>query len=1515
MSFRHGGAATKNYWVSAMTDLFTLQGDYTVQQSTSAAIAAHPLFQSALSRRARCTTATHVRVVRWLAACASALFALPLFAAQVVPPNLGSGLDVLYRVQLQQQGAIPQSTTPGPETDAAANYLASAFQDEVGRIRVLVHLNGTQPVGTVAQALTRTGKFVVAGQSATYRAGIVDGWVQVSDLAIIAKTRGVQSVVLSPRPVAEVGIVTQQGVIKHRVNLAAGVDGTGITIAAISDSYDNLPPDAAPPAVPAIRAANDIASGDLPGAGNPAGNTQPVVLIQESAATASDEGRAMLQLIHDMAPKARLGFATSGGSQLQFADNIRSLAGLPGAPRAVPGFSADVIVDDIIFLTEPMFSDGIVAQGVNDVTAAGKHYFSSAGNRASTQGYASNFNQVGPVGLPTAGSNIDLATVPAAARGLYAGGFHNFRTDGRQDIAQTLRRTSGSGSSNTRLVLQWDDPFDKITPGTQTFTTSANFTGTPTSLNFLIPLTAGVPIRLVATQTSGDFDAVVTITDPANNVVINAQDTTIDETIFFTPTQTGNYKITIAAFDNTAGNFTLSAFANSATGVTTQYNVLFFRTDTGAFISAINSNALVVNQPVVFASAIPFPTGQNTIQMVIARSSGTVANRLRYVLFDGSSSVRPDEFTSYRFPVTYGHNSSANGHGVAAFSAFRPHIPESFSSPGPVTILFDAAGNRLASPEIRQQPAISAMDGANNTFFGGDSPGDADTFPNFFGTSAAAPNAAAVAALVLQARGGPGSLTVAQMKSILTSTAMPNDLDPLRSQAVITTSGGTLTIALDADNTNSSGATATLPVIDPNVFKVSYAGTGSVASITLDGTNGNTTGGNENSATAQRGIIFDTRATTANGLPFTLGDTSGLTAADITPVPGAAAPAPALAGQSFTFGMNFATGSFTGGKSFNFNVDRDEYIIFPLAGAPPAIGNSADLFGANVSIPEATLNPGGVTVTVTMADASVTTGTFVNNIGAGYSPLTGYGFVNAEAAVAAIATSSVPDGPTAVNAVAGNAQISVSFVPPVATGGSVIIDYTVTCGSISQVGTASPILVSGLANGTAYTCRVTARNSTGNSASSAPSNLVTPMGSTTTTALTGPATSSIGQSVAFTANVTGIAAPTGSVTFKDGASTVAGCSSIALVAASATCTTSALPLGARALTAEYSGDANNMPSTSAVFTHTVEQLLFTLTVNKSGAGLGSVGSVATGINCGTDCNEAFAVGTSVTLIALPDAGNVFAGWSAGTGSATCTGTGACVISMNAASSITATFVPLITFNLILEGVQQSPRATTPGIGSGTVVVNTVANTLTYNVSYSDLAGTVTIAHFHGPAAREANAGVKIDITANPISGTVTYLEADEADILAGLWYYNLHTSAFAGGEIRGQLDNLGAACGLDIDVDGAVLGSSDGMLVLRYLLGLRGADLVSGLLGATAARVDPDDIATVLQRLVSSKRLDIDGNTLTDAQTDGILLLRALLGFSDTAATDGALGTGVLTRGDWVSIRSYLVGTCKVVLP
>ena len=77
---------------------------------------------------------------------------------------------------------------------------------------------------------------------------------------------------------------------------------------------------------------------------------------------------------------------------------------------------------------------------------------------------------------------------------------------------------------------------------------------------------------------------------------------------------------------------------------------------------------------------------------------------------------------------------------------------------------------------------------------------------------------------------------------------------------------------------------------------------------------------------------------------------------------------------------------------------------------------------------------------------------------------------------------------------------------------------------------------------------------------------------------------------------------------------------------------------------------------------------FTLTVTKAGAGSGTVTSVPTGINCGTDCTEPYANNTVVNLTPTPVAGSTFAGWSGA-----CTGTGACAVTMNAAKAVTATF--------------------------------------------------------------------------------------------------------------------------------------------------------------------------------------------------------------------------------------------------
>ncbi len=85
----------------------------------------------------------------------------------------------------------------------------------------------------------------------------------------------------------------------------------------------------------------------------------------------ADEGRAMAQIVHDMAPGADLAFATAFvGGDVGFANNIRALANA----------GADVIVDDIIYFSEPFFQDGIIANAVTDVTNDGVAYFSMAFN-------------------------------------------------------------------------------------------------------------------------------------------------------------------------------------------------------------------------------------------------------------------------------------------------------------------------------------------------------------------------------------------------------------------------------------------------------------------------------------------------------------------------------------------------------------------------------------------------------------------------------------------------------------------------------------------------------------------------------------------------------------------------------------------------------------------------------------------------------------------------------------------------------------------------------------------------------------------------------------------------------------------------------------------------------------------------------------------------------------------------------------------------------------------------------
>src|SRR5205085_1671408 len=359
----------------------------------------------------------------------------------------------------------------------AARIASNAITEQAtGRYLVEIMPNGRIPVTALEVLLqAKYPAITVQGIDQNYAGhGVIEGYVSLDDVPGIAANEGVGSVILQLRPIHSA--VTAQSVNQHRVNrinsfynsaVSLNWDGTGMSIGVMSDSFDSQPSEEGG----STTAPVDVASQDLPGPGN-VNNSQPVVVLQDYNPTpgATNEGRAMCQIVHDMAPKARIGFATADAGELGFANNIRALAGLNGYtyPDATQqGFKADVVCDDVSYLDEAMFQDGIIAQGVNDVVAAGVSYASSAANNWSVDGYQSVYRPVpNGTGLTAAtnnalkNTNVNLAGVDPA---LYAGGFHNFNPSGdsnKQDVAQLIN----SGSDALAFVFQWNDPYDSSAP-------------------------------------------------------------------------------------------------------------------------------------------------------------------------------------------------------------------------------------------------------------------------------------------------------------------------------------------------------------------------------------------------------------------------------------------------------------------------------------------------------------------------------------------------------------------------------------------------------------------------------------------------------------------------------------------------------------------------------------------------------------------------------------------------------------------------------------------------------------------------------------------------------------------------------------------------------------------------------------------------------------------------------------------------------------------------------------------
>lgn len=515
------------------------------------------------------------------------------------------------------------------------------------------------------------------------------------------------------------------------------IDGRGVRIGVLSDSFGCQPPPFDPGA-PTSTVAADKANDELP---------SDVIVAADSCPGNADEGRAMLQLAHDVAPGATGAFHTAFEGSFDFACGIMELGGIDtaGARNACGAFGvpyspltggdvSNVIVDDVIYFAEPMFMPGAIAQAADTVSAAGIPYFSSAGNQA-RDSYESPYREI--VDNGNFGRNLNRGTAP----GPNAIRVHDF---GGGDTAQTITMIQDGGSSFVLLSLQWDQPhftstaFATLLNG-GTIQDALNAPAATTDMDALFYDDKGILVPLCPPGVATGITCQIT---GANNLATgNAVDVV---GLFFTgPAPVGTFQIRITRSGGAAGVGRVKYVRFQSTGATT---VDEFDTRSGTAYGHAN-----------------------------AQGAASVGAAAWYATAEWKDNPA-DPIGLFRNP-----DGSAR---------CNPACAEDFSSAGNIPIFFDAFGNRLAAPFTRQNPWVTGPDGGNTTFAFGDSsfddddgdglnnpfstfltpldPDPASEWPNFFGTSASAPHVAAVAALMLQKN---PVLTPADVYDILKNTA------------------------------------------------------------------------------------------------------------------------------------------------------------------------------------------------------------------------------------------------------------------------------------------------------------------------------------------------------------------------------------------------------------------------------------------------------------------------------------------------------------------------------------------------------------------------------------------------------------------------------------------------------------------------------------------------------------------------------------------------------------------------
>jgi hypothetical protein len=492
-------------------------------------------------------------------------------------------------------------------------------------------------------------------------------------LRAIAAGPGVEGVTPVFAPVATAatcpsGSIVSEGDVQLEAKAAREAppepDGAGVTVGILSDSFAQASESGEGGPI-ATEAKDDVESGDLPGAnGCLDASTTPVEVLpgEDGPSDASDEGRAMAQIVHDLAPGATLKFATAFTSEISFAKNIRALAGA----------GAEVIVDDVFWQGEPFFQDGPIAVAVREVVEDGATYFSAAGNNNLLDGEG---HDIASWETPI---YRDAESCPPAIQAIPgANAVHCL--DFNPDPA-AVDRTFGikvKAGATLALDLQWAEPWNGV--------------GT-------------------------DLDAY--LLDSAGNRIPGAE--------------------------------------------------------------SHEDNVEISQKPVEVLEWPNSSSSTKTVQLVVNRFSGGTP-RVKFALIQNGGGVSGTEYPRSSDedtvgPTIFGHSGSAEAISMAAVRSITKSFPEPYSSRGPVRHDFgpvedDTPAAPLLSPEMLSKPDLTATDCVRTTFF---SFFDESIFPipgwYFCGTSAAAPHAAAVAALMREAEPAAGP---EEIREALVGSAAP----------------------------------------------------------------------------------------------------------------------------------------------------------------------------------------------------------------------------------------------------------------------------------------------------------------------------------------------------------------------------------------------------------------------------------------------------------------------------------------------------------------------------------------------------------------------------------------------------------------------------------------------------------------------------------------------------------------------------------------------------------------------